>query len=116
MRDMLSRTGEPSVTTTKVTPPKENLDIGMLVAMLMMSNMFKKPAGQDLSTLNAMPAGDSGASILGSLGSSAIPGLTPDYSGNPARIDSGLMAGGAGAGGGLTPELLFKILLGMGGR
>jgi hypothetical protein len=115
MRDMLARVGQPRVSTTTVEPPKQKLDIGSLIMMLMMQGMFQgKGAQGDVSTLDAMPSPDSWASVPDSLGPEAVPGLTPDYSGNPAQIPGMAQLGGQMSG--LTPEMLFKVLLGMRGR
>jgi hypothetical protein len=126
MRDMLARVGEPIVTKTTVEPPKQKLDLGTLMMMLMMQGMFKKSGGEDLSALNTMPSPGSMTSVLDALGPSAIPGLMGGGGGMEAVSGAIPMAsvGGAAFGGGgdtggfsgLTPEMLFKVLLGMGGR
>lgn len=117
MRDMLARVGEPVVSTTTVQPPKQKLDIGSLMMMLMMSNMFKKPGVNVSDPSNIMNP----AEILGPMGSEGgfggsmemVSGGSPFGSSGGAGIGQ---AGDAGGFSGLTPEMLFKVLLGMRGR
>ncbi len=117
MRDMLARVGQPAVTKTTVQPPKQKLDIGSLIAMLMMmGDQFSKPDVSDPSNIiNPME-------ILGPMGSGGafggmmegVPGTSPNPTapGTPFSMENM----GMGAGAGITPSLLMRILTGMRGR
>jgi hypothetical protein len=117
MRDMLARVGEPIVTKTTVEPPKQKLDLGTLMMMLMMQGMFQGKGGGASDSSNIMNSME----ILGPMGSGggfgggveAVSGAIP-----MASVGGAAFGGGGDTGGlsGLTPEMLFKVLLGMGGR
>jgi hypothetical protein len=115
MRDMLSRVGQPQVTKTTMTPPKQNLDIGTLIAMLaMMGDQF---GGKDQPCDAAHPCQAPKLCVGGKC-------IDPEkYSGsetdNPWGQDLGAESGGGfggGAANGITPALLMQLISGMTGR
>ena len=102
VRNMTGNSPIKTTSTTTLKQPNEGLDIGSLMMMLMMSSMFKKPAG-------AFPYSDvanAAGSIVGDIRGGGGTGIG---SNNPAGIDPSFMQGGEGGSLDSLMQMLTKI-------